>query len=66
VRWALARYSEDVPNSYLRIEDNRIFFLLLILKRDFEWRYRVDGCTAVLVIIAHGGSVVGVTGSLWG
>jgi len=42
VRWALARYLEDVPNSCLRIEDNWVFFLMLTLKGDPEWHYRVD------------------------
>jgi len=39
VRWVFARYLDDVPNSYLRIKDNRVIFLLLTLKGDLEWRY---------------------------
>ena len=34
MRWVLARYLEDVPHSYLRIEDNRVIFLLLTLRGD--------------------------------
>jgi len=39
VRWVLASCIEDVPHSCLRIEDNRVIFLLLSLKGDPEWRY---------------------------
>jgi len=42
VSWVLARYLEDIPNSYLRIEDNWVIFLLLTLNEDPEWRYPVD------------------------
>jgi len=38
VRWVLARYLEDRPNSYLSIENNS-GFLLLTLKGDPEWCY---------------------------
>ena len=34
VRWVLARYQEDVPHSCLRVEDNRVIFLLLTLRGD--------------------------------
>ena len=42
MRWVLARYLEDRPNSCLGIENNRVVFLLLTLKGDLEWRNRVD------------------------
>ena len=32
VRWVIVRYLEDVPNSCLRFEDNKVPFILLILK----------------------------------
>jgi len=38
----IGRYFEDVPCSYLRLEENQAFFLLLTLKGDPNWRYRVD------------------------
>ena len=38
----LARYQEDVPHSCLRVEDNRVIFLLLTLRGDPLWCYRVD------------------------
>jgi len=38
----LAKYLEDMPNSYLKIEDNQVVFLLLTLKGDPQWHYRVD------------------------
>jgi len=41
VRWVLPRYLEDVPNSCLRIEDNRVIFQLLTLKGDPEWWYQL-------------------------
>ena len=42
VRWVLARYIEDTPHNCLRIEDNRVIFLLLTMKGDPQWCYRVD------------------------
>ena len=42
VRWAIAKYLEDVPNSYLRFKDNQALFLFLTLKGDLKWHYRVD------------------------
>jgi len=42
VKWVLARHLEDVPHCCLRIEDNRVIFLLLTLKGDLERHYRVD------------------------
>ena len=38
----LATYLEDIPHSCLRIEDNWVIFLLLTLKGDRKWDYRVD------------------------
>ena len=35
------RYLEDVPNSYLKFEENQTFFLLLTLKGDLKWHYKV-------------------------
>ena len=32
----------DRPNSCLQIEYNRVVFVLMTLKGDPEWRYRVD------------------------
>ena len=42
VKYVLARYLNDVPYSCLRIEDNRVIFLLLTLGRDPVSNYRVD------------------------
>ena len=42
VQWAIARYLEDVPNSCLRFEDNKVLVILLTLKGDPQWRYGVD------------------------
>ena len=42
VRWAIATYLEDVPNSYLRFEDNKALFILLTLKRGPKWFHKVD------------------------
>ena len=42
VRWVLARYLGDRPNSCLESEYNRVVFVLLTVKGDPEWRYRVD------------------------
>ena len=42
VRQEIARYLEDVPNSCLRFEDNKALFILLTLKGDPKWLYRVD------------------------
>ena len=38
----IVRYLEDVAKNSLRFEENRTFFLILILKGDSNWRYRVD------------------------
>ena len=66
VRWVLARYLDDVLNSCLRIEDNRVIFLLLTSKGDPEWHYQVEELSPRLVIITHRESVVDVTGTLQG
>jgi len=42
VRWVLARYLNDRPNSCLGIENNRVVFLLMTLKGDPEWHCRVN------------------------
>ena len=42
VRWVVARYLDDRPNSCLVIENNRVVFLLLTLKGGPMWHYRVD------------------------
>ena len=34
VRWAIVRYLDNVPNSCLRFEDNKVLFILLTLKAD--------------------------------
>jgi len=34
VRWVVARYLDDGPNSCLAIDDNRVVFLMLTLKGD--------------------------------
>ena len=38
----IIRYFEVVPNSCLRFKENQTFFLLLTLKGDPKWRYRVN------------------------
>jgi len=63
VRWAIARYLKDVPNSCLRFEDNKALFIMLTLKGGPKLRYRV--ITPELVILAPGEGAVGVTGNLW-
>ena len=42
VRCTIDRYLKDVPNSCFRFEDNKALFILLTLKRDPKWHYRVD------------------------
>ena len=42
MRGAIARCLEDVSNSCLRFEDNKAILILLTLKGDPMWRYRVD------------------------
>lgn len=42
MRWLVARYLDDKPNSCLAIANNRVVFLLLTLKGDPIWHYHVD------------------------
>ena len=42
MRWEIAKYLEEVPNNCLRFEDNKTLFILLTLKGDPKWLYRVD------------------------
>ena len=42
VMWVLTRYVGDRPNNCLESDYNWVVFVLLTLKGDPEWRYRVD------------------------
>ena len=65
IRRMIIRHLEVVPNSCLRFEENQTFFLLLTLKRDLKWRYRVDELHPELGKFVLGGGVVGVTANPW-